>query len=102
MRVCMGTRGTKANVRLRATTLWRGRKTWQEEGDREKGQVRGRKEKRKGGGGEGKESRTQVGVGSVCKPRTAKATCLLAFSPPLSSPLLLSTPATKGDSKRPL
>lgn len=52
MRVCRGTRGTKANVRLRATTLWRGRKTWQEEGDREKGQVRGRKEKRKGGGGE--------------------------------------------------
>lgn len=66
------------------------------------GKRKKRKRKGMGGGGEGKESRTQVGVGSVCKPRTAKATCLLAFSPPLSSPLLLSTPATKGDSKRPL
>lgn len=57
MRVCRGTRGTKANVRLRATTLWRGRKTWQEEGEREKGQVRGRKEKGKGREGGGRRQR---------------------------------------------
>lgn len=72
------TRGTKANVRLHARR--RGRKTWQEEG--EQGQVRRKK------GGKGKECRTQVGVGSVCKPRTAKATRLAflhffsASSPP--------------------
>lgn len=69
--------------------------------DVEPGRKRGRgtgkrkKKKKRGGGKEGKGSRTQVGVGSVCKPRTAKATCLLAFSPPLSSPLLLSTPAIR-------